>query len=95
MSLHGSAYQTCRLLSDEIKAKYSATVDALKSRFKPVDIEELRGAEFHQLIQKDQSVEALGLELQRLAKRACQRKLGAPKVDENFDELFNRACTTE
>ena len=75
--------------------------------------------EFHQLIQTDQSVEALGLVSQRLAKRAfpmlkgkdfdrlakgrffqallpCwQRKLGAPKPDESFDELFNRARTTE
>ena len=24
-----------------------------------------------------------------------QRKLGAPKVDESFDEIFNRVCTTE
>ena len=119
MSLHNSVYQTYQLLSDEVKASYSATVDALGSRFKPVDIEELRGMEFHQLIQTDQSVEALGLELQRPAKRAFptlkgkdfdrlvkgrffqallprwQRKLGAPKPDESFDELFNRARTTE
>ena len=38
-------------------------VNALKSGFKPVDIEELRGAKSHQLIQTDQPVEALGLEL--------------------------------
>ena len=47
MSLHGSAYLTYRLLSDEVKANYSKTVNALKSRFKPVDTEELRGTEFH------------------------------------------------
>ena len=80
---------------------------------------DMRGMEFHQLIQTDQSVEALGLELQTLAKRGFptlkgkdfdrlvkgrffqallprwQRKLGAPKPDESFDELFNCACTTE
>ena len=50
-----------------IKASYSATMDALKSRFKPVDIEELRGIKFHQLVQKHQSVEKLSIELQRLA----------------------------
>ena len=119
MLLDKSAFQTYRLLPDDVKASYSATVEALRSRFKPVDIEELRGMEFHQLIQTDQSVEALGLALQRLAKRAFpmlkgkdfdrlvkgrffqallprwQRKLGAPKPDESFDELFNRARTTE
>ena len=75
--------------------------------------------EFHQLMQEDQTVEELGLELQRLAKRAfpvlkgkdfdrlmksrffqalllcLQRKLGASKPDESFDELFNHAHTTE
>ena len=65
------------------------------------------------------SVEELGLELQRVAKRAFpslvgkgldrlhkgryfqaldprwQRKLGAPKPEESFDELFNRARVVE
>ena len=59
-----------RLLPEEVKASYSPTVSALKSRFKPVDIEELRGMEFHQLVQREQSVEQLRLEMQRLAKRA-------------------------
>ena len=119
MLLDKSAFQTYRLLPDSVKTSYSATVEALKSRFKPVDIEELRGMEFHQLVQKTQSVEELGIELQRLAKRAFpiltgkdldrllkgwffqalllrwQRKLGAPKPDESFDELFSRARTAE
>ena len=119
MLLDKSAFQTYGLLPDDVKSNYSATVEALRSRFKPVDIEELRGMEFHQLIQTDQSVEALGLALQRLAKRAFsmlkgkdfyrlvkgrffqallprwQRKLGAPKPYESFDELFNRAHTIE
>ena len=70
-------------------------------------------------MQTDQSVEQLGLELQKLAERAfptitgedfdrllqghffqallaCwQRKLGAPKPDENFDEFFARVRTME
>ena len=70
MLLDKSAFQTYRLLPDEVKVSYSATVEALRSRFRPADIKELRGMELHQLVQKDQSVEALGLELQRLAKRA-------------------------
>ena len=119
MSLDKTAFQMYRLLPDDVKASYSATVEALKKRFKPVDIEELRGMDFHQLVQTKQSVEQLGLELQKLAKRAFptitgkdfdrllkgrffqallprwQRKLGAPKPDESFEELFARARTTE
>ena len=117
--LSKTAFQTYRLLPDDVKASYSATVSVLRSKFKPVDIEELRGTEFHQLVQKGQSVEQLGLQLQKVAKRAFptlvgkdldrllkgrffqallpkwQRRLGAPKTDESFDELFNRARTTE
>ena len=119
MSLDKTAFQTYRLLPDDIKTSYAATVNAPRSRFKPVDIEELRGMEFHELKQTKQSVEQLSLELQKLATRAFplitgkdfdrllkgrffqallsrwQRKLGAPKPDESFDELFARARTTE
>ena len=116
MSLDKTAFQTYQLLPDDVKVSYSTTVEALKKRFKPVDREDLRGMDFHQLVQTKQSVEQLGL---KLAKRAfptitgkdfdrllkgrffqallpCwQRKLGAPKPDESFDELFARAHTTE
>ena len=44
-------------------------MEALKKRFKPVDIEELRGIEFHQKMQEQQSVEQLGIELQWLGRR--------------------------
>ena len=87
-----------------------------------MDIEELRGFEFHQLRQVSQSVEQLGIELQRLAKPVVrafpglvgkdldhllkgwffqallskwQRKLGAPKTGENFEELYGRARMVE
>ena len=83
MSLDKTAFQTYRLLPDSIKASYSATVEALKSRFKPVDIEELRGMDFHQLVQTNQSVEQLGLELQKLAKRAFPTITG-----KDFDRLL-------
>ena len=119
MLLDKAAFQTYRLLPDSVKASYSETVEALRKRFKPVDIEELRGIEFHQMVQGSQSVEELGLELQHVAKRAFptivgkdldrllkgryfqalgtrwQRKLGAPKPDESFDQLFNRARLVE
>ena len=107
MLLDKAAFQTYRLLPDSVKASYSETV------------EELRGIEFHQMVQDSQSVKELGLELQHVAKRAFptivgkdldrllkgryfralgtrwQRKLGAPKPDESFDELFNRARVVE
>jgi hypothetical protein len=51
------------LLTPEQRGKYAEAVAALKSRFKPVDIEELRGMEFHQLMQGEESVEKLGLQL--------------------------------
>ena len=119
MSLDKTAFQTYKLLPDDVKSSYSATVEALKKRFKPVHIEELRrGMDFHGLMQTKQSAEQLGLELQKLAKRAFptitgkefdrllkgrffqallphwQRKLGAPKTEESFDELFARARTS-
>ena len=119
MLIDKAAFQTYRLLPDTVKASYRETVDALRKRFKPVDIEELRGIEFHKLTQGTLSVEKLGLELQRLAKRAFpslsgkdvdrllkgrffqalqtrwQRKLGALKPEETFDELFSRARVAE
>ena len=57
-------------------ASYKETVEALQKRFKLVDIEELRGFEFHQLTQGSQSVEQLGIELQKLAKRAFPTLMG-------------------
>jgi len=60
MRLSKNAFQTYRLLPEDVKASYSATVRALKSKFKPIDIEELRGMEFHQLAQKGQSIEQWG-----------------------------------
>ena len=61
MGLSKTAFQTYPLLPDDVKASYSATVSVLRSKFKPVDIEELRGMEFHQLVQKSQSVEVIGI----------------------------------
>jgi len=114
-----TALQVYKLLPTEKRASYDQTVAALNARFKPVDIEELRGLEFHQLTQTDESVEKLGLQLMTLAKKAFpslgteeldrllkgrffqallpkwQRKLGAPKVTESFNELYERARTCE
>ena len=108
-----------QMLPAEDKASYSRVKDALKTLFRSVDIEELRGMEFHRLVETSGSVQELGMEIQRLGHRAFpsvtgndldhllkdhffqallvwwQRKLGAPKVQETFQELFDRARMVE
>ena len=68
--LTSKAKQAFMMLSPQEKSCYQLAVEALKKRFHPVDIEELRGLEFHQLTQKDQSVEQLGIQLHNLCKKA-------------------------
>ena len=77
-----------------------------------LDIEELKGLEFRQLIQDKQSVEELGVVRQKLAGKVFpesdvkefdrmlkgrfyqallpnwQRKLGTPKTDESFVDMY-------
>ena len=55
-------------------SSYKKASDALRKRFRPVDIEELQGLEFHRKVQEDESVEQLGLELQRLGRKAFRWK---------------------
>ena len=114
-----TASKVFQMLLAEDKASYSRVKDALKTRFRSADIEELRGMEFHRLVQTSESVEKLGIEIQRLGHRAFpsvtgndldrllkgrffqallvqwQRKLGAPKVEETFQELFDQARMAE
>ena len=76
MLLDKAAFQTFKLLPDSVKVSYTDTVEALKKIFQLVDIEELRGLEFHMLTQETQSIERVGMELQRLAKRAFPGLVG-------------------
>ena len=64
------ALQVFRMLTPEERNDYAKAIGALRKRFKLVAIEELRGMEFHQLMQDSQSIEQLGIELQRLARKA-------------------------
>ena len=108
-----------RMLPDADRSSYQKATEALRSHFKSVDIEELRGLEFHHKVQGDESIEELGMVLQALGRKAfpsshgrefdrllkgrffqalhvkCQRKLGAPKTGETFQELYNRARVLE
>ena len=110
--LDKTALHVFRMFPTDDKSSYKKASDALRKRFRLVDIEELRGLEFHRKVQEDESVEQLGLELQRLGRKAYpstdgkdfdrllkgrffqalltkwQRKLGAPKPSETFQETL-------
>lgn len=101
------------------KEQYATVVSTLKKWLRSLDIAELKGLEFHQLMQDRQSVDDLGVTLQKLAVKAFpesgakkfdrmpkgrfyqallpkwQRKLGAPKTDESFENLFSRTRAIE
>ena len=57
------------VIGTDEKATHDNAVQALKQRFKPLDIE-LRGLEFHQLMQEYQTVEQIGIQLQCLGRKA-------------------------
>ena len=121
MSVHlvKTADQVFRALATEQKATYSSAVTALKAWFRPIAIEELRGWDFHRRVEGDESIERLGMDLQKLGHKAFpslegrdldrmlkgrffqalharwQRKLGAPRPDETFTQLFERARIIE
>ena len=81
--LDKTASHVFRIFSTEEKSSYKKAADALRKRFRPVDIEELRGLEFHRKVQENESVEQLGLELQRLGRKAF------PSTDgKDFDRLL-------
>ena len=64
-------------------SSYKKAADTLRNRFRPMDIEELRGPEFHRKVQENESVEQLGLELQRLGRKAFPSTTG-----KDLDRLF-------
>ena len=87
--LSRTASQIFDLLLVETRTSYATLVTALKTRFKPVDIEELRGLELHQLMQTDQTVEKLGLQFMQLAKKAF------PSLEESIAALYEQARVCE
>ena len=119
VQLDKTAQQIVKMMPDDERKSFDKVVAHLKKRFRPIDIAKLRGLEFHQKSQGDDSVEQLGLTLQTLGRRAfssvgakefdCllkgrfyqallpkwQRKLGAPKLEESFTELYDRARMLE
>lgn len=68
--LEKTAEHTIWMLPEREKSGYTDAVAALRKRYRSLDIEELRGLKFHQLMQDKQSVEALGIELQKRGRKA-------------------------
>ena len=114
--LDKTALKAFRTFSPDDREDYHRPTAALRHRFKLVDIEELRGLEFHHKVQGKESLEELGIALGRKAFPSShgkefdrllkgrffqaihvkwQRKLGAPKPGETFQELFDRARVLE
>ena len=81
--LSKTALQAFHLFSKEDRANYASALTAMKKRFTSIDIEELRGMEFHSLMQESQSAEQLGLQLQKLAHKAFPSFSG-----DDFDRLL-------
>lgn len=119
LHLEKTAADVFRMLPDSDKSDFNKAVNALRKRFQPADIEELRGLEFHHRMQGDETIEKLGISIQQLGLKAFpsmvgkefdrlikgrfyqalnvkwQRKLGKPKPEETFHELYDRARMLE
>ena len=90
--LSKTALQILELLPSSTRSSYSTLVEAL--RFKSVDIEELRGLQFLQLMQTNQSVEKLGLQLMSLARKAFPM-LGEKELDRMLKGRFFQALQSK
>ena len=86
-----TAQQIFRMLTEEECKSYDLAVKALKKRFRPVDIEELRGLEFHQKMQDSETIEQLGIDLQSLGRRAFPELRGGKEFDRLLKGRFFQA----
>lgn len=71
------------MLPDSDSRNVKSALTALKKHFKPADIEELRGLEFHHRTQGDESIEQLGISIQQLGRKAFPTIVG-----KDFDRLL-------
>ena len=91
MHLEKYALQIFHMMSVEERKDYDTVVKKLE-RFRSVDIEELKGIEFLQRMQKGESVEQLGIDLLDLGRKAFPNIVGT-----EFDRIlegrfFFRLC---
>ena len=83
LHLDKTALQVFRMLPEAERKSYDEAIKALKKRFCPVDIEELRGLEFHTRVQGDESIEQLGIDIQKLGHKAFPTMKG-----KEFDRII-------
>jgi hypothetical protein len=84
LHLDKTALNVFRMIPDSERETLDGAVAALKKRFKPADIEELRGLEFHHRTQGgDESIEQLGISIQSLGRKAFPTITG-----KDFDRLL-------
>ena len=82
--LERTALQVFRIMPEQERKEYDTAVKRLKERFRPVDIAELKGMEFHQRMQlPEESIEQLGIALQKLAQKGFPQSKGR-----EFDRLL-------
>ncbi len=82
--LDKTALDVLRMLPDYDCGSFEDVVLALKKRFRPEDIEELRGLEFHYRAQGDgEPIEQLGISIQQLGRKAFPSITG-----KDFDRLL-------
>ena len=70
------AGQALEMLPKEDKLSYARAVASLKKRFRLVEIEELKGLEFHRRVQGEESIEQLGMDIQKLGRKAFPSTAG-------------------
>ena len=81
--LDQTANDVFRMIQETERDTFDKAVAALGKRFKPKDIEELRGIDFYHIMQANDSIEQLGITVQRLGRRAF------PSMNEKeFDRLI-------
>ena len=83
LHLDKTAMDVFRMLPDTESNNVEDAIAALGKRFKPKDIEELRGLEFHHKTQGDESIDQLGITIQQLGRKAFPTIVG-----KDFDRLL-------
>ena len=83
LCLDKTALDVYRMLPDGEKKTIDLAILALRKRFQPGGIEELRGLEFHHLTQGSETIEQLGLRIQQLGRKAFPTIIG-----KDFDRLL-------
>lgn len=81
--LDKTALDVFRVIPYSDKSGVEAVISALKKRFHPGGIEELRGLEFHHWTQGDETIEQFGLCIQQLGRKAFRSIIG-----KDFDRLL-------